>query len=63
LISSRDIIKKLTADGWTHVATRGDHWQFRHDSRPGRVTVPHPVKDIGMPLIKSIERQSGTKLR
>ncbi len=63
MLSSREIVKKIEADGWVHVKTRGDHYQFRHPTRPGKVTVPHPVKDIGLPLIKSIEQQSGTKLR
>jgi predicted RNA binding protein YcfA (HicA-like mRNA interferase family) len=63
VLSSREIVKKIEADGWVHVKTRGDHYQFRHPTRPGKVTVPHPVKDIGLPLIKSIEQQSGTKLR
>jgi len=29
----------------------------------GRVTVPHPERDIPMGTLKSIERQSGLKLR
>jgi len=63
MMSSRDIIAKLEADGWYHVATKGDHWQFKHPVKPGRVTVTHPVKDVGIDLICGIERQSGLKLR
>ena len=29
----------------------------------GRVTVPHPKQDVPIDTIKSIERQSGIKLR
>ncbi len=61
--SSREIIANLIADGWEQVATRGDHCQFKHPVKPGKVTVPHPVKDIGDPLLKSIEKQSGLRLR
>lgn len=61
--SSREIIDRLKADGWELVKTRGDHFQFKHPAKPGKVTVPHPVKDIGDPLLKSIERQAGLKLR
>ena len=63
MISSREIIKKLEADGWFAVMTRGDHLQLKHPVKPGKVTVPHPVKDIGIALIKSIERQAGISLR
>ena len=44
--NSRKLIALLRADGWQHVATKGDHWQFKHPGRSGRVTVPHPVKDL-----------------
>jgi predicted RNA binding protein YcfA (HicA-like mRNA interferase family) len=61
--SSAQIIKQLNADGWFHVGTRGDHYQMRHPTKAGKVTVIHPTKDIGIPLIKLIEKQSGIKLR
>ncbi|MGO8915033.1 MAG: type II toxin-antitoxin system HicA family toxin [Stellaceae bacterium] len=31
--------------------------------KAGLVTVPHPVKDIKIGTLKSIERQAGVKLR
>ncbi|MDR3357991.1 MAG: type II toxin-antitoxin system HicA family toxin [Desulfovibrio sp.] len=62
-MTSREIIRKLKSDGWQHVATVGDHCQFKHPVKPGRVTVPHPEKDIEIELIKSIEKQGGLKLR
>jgi predicted RNA binding protein YcfA (HicA-like mRNA interferase family) len=61
--SSREIIKKLKEDGWHHDRTKGSHWQFKHPSKPGLVTVPHPQKELPIGTIKSIERQSGLKLR
>ncbi len=57
--NSRKLIKMLKADGWEHVATRGDHWQFKHQTKPGRVTVPHPNKDIPHGTVRSIYRQAG----
>ncbi|MBP3854966.1 MAG: type II toxin-antitoxin system HicA family toxin [Ruminiclostridium sp.] len=57
--SSRDVIRKLKADGWYEVACCGDHHQFKHKNKPGRVTVTHPVKDIPIKTLKSIEKQSG----
>jgi predicted RNA binding protein YcfA (HicA-like mRNA interferase family) len=62
MIPSRTIIKKLKADGWVHHSTTGDHHHFVHPAKPGKVTVPHPVKDIGWALLKSIQKQSGVTL-
>jgi predicted RNA binding protein YcfA (HicA-like mRNA interferase family) len=58
-LSSREVIRLLEADGWQHVGTSGDHWQFRHPKKPGRVTVTHPRKDLPLPLLRSIYRQAG----
>jgi predicted RNA binding protein YcfA (HicA-like mRNA interferase family) len=41
----------------------GGHIQFRHPKKKGRVTVPHPERDIPVGTLKSIEKQSGLKLR
>lgn len=59
--SSREIIKLLLADGWFEVSVVGSHHQFKHHLKKGRVTVKHPDKDIPLPTLKSIERQSGLK--
>ena len=60
-ISSREIIKRLKADGWYEVSCVGDHHQFKHPTKRGRVTVRHPVKDMNINDVKSIEKQSGIK--
>lgn len=60
-ISSREVIKKLKEDGWYEVACVGSHHQFKHPTKPGRVTVKHPCKDIPPATLRSIERQSGLK--
>jgi len=62
-MDSREIIKRLESDGWFKVKTVGDHWQFKHPTKKGKVTVTHPKKDLATWLIKSIEKQSGLKLR
>jgi predicted RNA binding protein YcfA (HicA-like mRNA interferase family) len=41
----------------------GSHIQFRHKSKAGTVTVPHPKSDMAIGTLKSIEKQSGVKLR
>lgn len=60
---SREIIAALTKDGWKEVAKKGSHVQFKHPTKLGRVTVPHPERDIPIGTLKSIEKQSGLKLR
>jgi len=59
--SSREIISILEADGWYEVNHEGSHKQFKHPTKKGRVTVNHPVKDMNIKTLKSIERQSGLK--
>lgn len=61
-MNSREIIRILEANGWVEVARRGSHAQFKHPERPGRVTVPHPKKDMPPGTLRSIERQAGIKL-
>ena len=61
-LSSREVIKVLEDDGWYEVARRGSHLQLKHPIKPGRVTVPHPKKDLDRKTIRSIERQSGVRL-
>ena len=61
-MKSAEIIKRIQADGWYKVAQKGSHIQFKHPAKPGRVTVPHPKKDIPIGTLKSIEKQAGIKL-
>ena len=62
-MNSRLIIKILQKDGWFQVDQSGSHIQLKHPSKKGRVTVPHPKKDIPIGTLKSIERQAGIKLK
>ena len=62
-MNSRDLIALLTADGWFEVNRVGSHAQFKHVSKKGRVTVPHPSRDIPLGTLRSIEKQSGLRLR
>jgi predicted RNA binding protein YcfA (HicA-like mRNA interferase family) len=56
----RDVIRLLTRDGWVQVAQRGSHRQFKHATKPGKVTVPGNLSDHVAPgTLKSIRRQAG----
>ena len=57
-----DILRMLREDGWYLIATRGSHRQFKHSSRPGRVTVPgKPSDDLAPGTLGSILKQSGLR--
>jgi len=62
-VDSRTVIKRLKEDGWYKAWSKGSHFQFAHPIKTGLVTVPHPEKDIPIGTLKSIEKQSGVKLR
>ncbi|MBF0141809.1 MAG: type II toxin-antitoxin system HicA family toxin [Magnetococcales bacterium] len=62
-MSSRDVIKALKNAGWVLDSIRGDHHHFKHPTLPGKVTVRHPVKDLSLMEIKSIEKQAIQKIR
>lgn len=62
-MDSRDVLRALKSDGWEEVAQKGSHVQLKHPSKPGRVTVPHPKRDLPIGTLKSIEKQAGIKLR
>ena len=62
-MDSRAIIRAIVAEGWQEVRITGSHHHFRHPTRPGIVTVPHPKKDIAPGTLRSIERQSGVRLK
>jgi predicted RNA binding protein YcfA (HicA-like mRNA interferase family) len=62
-MNSREVIRRLNDDGWFEVAQVGSHKQFKHPVKPGRVTVVFPKRDLPEGTLRSIEKQSGLKLR
>ena len=36
----RDSIAEVEADGWVRVRTAGDYRQYKHPTKPGKVTIP-----------------------
>ena len=60
----RDIIKMIEADGWYLVATKGSHRQYKHPTKPGRVTIAgHPGDDLAPGTLNSILKQAQLKKR
>jgi len=58
----REVIRMLEDNGWSVVATRGSHRQYKHPARPGRVTVAgKPSDDLAPGTLNSILKQAGLK--
>lgn len=57
--SSREVIEILKKDGWYEVGCDGDHHQYKHPTKKGKVTITHPRKDIPTGTLKIISKQSG----
>ncbi|MAE94905.1 MAG: addiction module toxin, HicA family [Deltaproteobacteria bacterium] len=62
-MNSRQLLRRLKAAGWEKVSQVGSHVQLKHPERPGRVTVPHPKRELPRGTLRSIERQAGIRLR
>jgi predicted RNA binding protein YcfA (HicA-like mRNA interferase family) len=62
-MKSAEIIKLLKEDGWVLHHVKGSHHQFKHPSKAGKVTVPHPKYDLPIGTAKSIFKQAGLKWR
>ncbi|MDO5106022.1 type II toxin-antitoxin system HicA family toxin [Capnocytophaga sp.] len=60
-MNSSSLIKLVEADGWFWVRTTGSHHHFKHPTKKGLVTIPHPVKDVPIKTQNSILKQAGLK--
>ncbi|HEY6364541.1 MAG TPA: type II toxin-antitoxin system HicA family toxin [Candidatus Binatia bacterium] len=58
----REVIRMLEQNGWRLVVTEGSHRQFKHPTKPGRVTVSGNLGD-DMPkgTLASVRRQAGLR--
>lgn len=60
----RDVIHLIEQDGWFQVAMRGSHRQYKHPSKPGRVTIAgKPSDDMAVGTLNSVLKQAGLKER
>lgn len=55
----REVEKIISKDGWYEVKQKGSHHQYKHPSKPGKVTIPEHNGDINMDTVKSILKQAG----
>lgn len=58
-LSSREMIKILEADGWYITGIHGSHHYYKHSTKPGKITVPHPRTSYPPKTQASILKQAG----
>ena len=54
---SRDLTKMILNEGWELVRVKGH--QYKHPTKSGTVTIPHPKTDLPKGTVKSILKQAG----
>lgn len=60
----RDVIRMVEQAGWYRVITEGSHRQYKHATKPGRVTINgHPGDDMPKGTLAAIKRQAGLAQR
>jgi predicted RNA binding protein YcfA (HicA-like mRNA interferase family) len=58
----RDVVRLIEQDGWFLVTTRGSHWQYKHPTKPGRVTIAgKPSDDMAPGTLNSVLKQAQLK--
>lgn len=58
----REVIKLLEEDGWFLYTIKGDHRQFKHPTKSGKVTVKGAMNEVlSQFLLNSIWKQAGWK--
>jgi predicted RNA binding protein YcfA (HicA-like mRNA interferase family) len=58
-LKSARLIKVIKQDGWKLVPTKGSHHHFKHPTKKGIVTIPHPNSDVPKGTVANILRQAG----
>ena len=60
----RDVIKLVEADGWYMISIKGDHRQYKHPIKRGRVTIAgHRNIDVPVGTLISIFKQAQIERR
>ena len=60
----RDVIKMVESDGWRLLRSVGSHFQYRHPTKPGTVTISAGGKlgkEVPPGTLNSILKQAGLK--
>lgn len=55
----REIESIILKNGWYQVKQKGSHHQYKHPTKPGKVTIPEHGGDLNHDTVKSIMKQAG----
>jgi predicted RNA binding protein YcfA (HicA-like mRNA interferase family) len=58
-MESREIVKRLSGDGWKRSFGKGEHRKYKHPDKPGHVVLPLPRRKVPVGLLRNIFRQAG----
>ena len=60
-MTARDVEKIITKNGWFFTKQVGSHRQYKHPTKPGKITIPFHSrpKDLNNKTVKSILTQAG----
>lgn len=54
----KEIEKLLKQNGWYLYKIVGSHYQYKHDTNPGKVTIPRHQKELKKGTVNSICKQA-----
>jgi predicted RNA binding protein YcfA (HicA-like mRNA interferase family) len=57
----RELEKQILDDGWFLADVGGSHYQYKHPTKPGKVTIPNHRGDIPHKVVDSVLKQAGLK--
>lgn len=57
----KEIQKIILNDGWYLYKTVGSHYQFKHNIKPGKITIPRHCKELKKAVVNSILKQAQLK--
>jgi predicted RNA binding protein YcfA (HicA-like mRNA interferase family) len=61
-MNAKDLIKLLTANGWTEVRQKGSHKVFKHVEKKNTLVVAvHSNSDIPIGTLNALLKQAGLK--
>jgi predicted RNA binding protein YcfA (HicA-like mRNA interferase family) len=60
-VKSVELIRQLTKKGWILDRVAGSHHIFKHPTKPGHISVPHPKADLGKGLMHKVLKQAGLR--
>ena len=61
-MNGKEVIAILKKHGWKHASTRGSHYKMEKDGLRAVPVPVHGATDLGIGLLKAIEKQTGVKL-